>query len=55
MQRLRIYISAAFYRNIPQALEFLPRRSKHILSNFSDARLSDLPEGEMSHLDVCYV
>lgn len=44
MQRLRTYISVTFYRNIPQALEFLPRRSKHVLNNFSGARLSDLPK-----------
>ena len=41
-----------FYKNIPQALESLPKESKHFPSDFSNARLSDLPKKEKFHLDV---
>ena len=42
----------AFYKNITQAPESLPKESKHISSSFSNARPSDCTEKEKFHLDI---
>lgn len=46
MQRLRIFhLCDFFYKNIPQALESLPKEeAKHVIINFSNARLNYLPK-----------
>lgn len=44
----RFHISVVFYRNMPQTLEFLPRQPKHVLNNFSDARLTSQRRGNVS-------